>query len=568
MSRAHPHRYGPEHPEPEPEPSRGRKPASPRWRRWFLSRRTLGWVLLIPIVLVVLFVVVDVAIDRPLRGFLEKQANSRLRGYTARIGAIDFNPWNFSLDVFRMTITQNAHPAPPVAELPFMSLNVQWHSVLRGRIVADMRLEHPHFFVDKAQLEEEWKDPVPIRKRGWQEALFAIYPLKVNELKVLDGAVTYLQLDAKKPLQLTHVTLIAKDIRNVRSKPGTYPSPVHLDAAVFDTGRAVFDGHANFLLEPFVGLHVLGRMDAIPLDRLEPLVDDYHVHIRHGTLSAGGRVEWSPMVSMAHLGEVVLAGIELDYVSSPATQDEEERMKKAAAVAAKKAAQDQGMVLRMDTLRIVDSTVSYVSRFGSPGYRAFLAGANVTLTNLSNQPEQGAARLEGSGAFMGSGKTTFSGNFRPDKDGADFDVAVKIQNTDMTRMNDMFRTYAKVDVSGGRFSFFSEIAVKNGRVNGYVKPLFEDVNVYSRAQDKKKGIFKKIWEGIVEGFANLLEDKHDEVATVAQVKGPLSTPQASNLQVLAGLIENALFDAILPGFEHQLAPDHIGKKKADDKGKH
>lgn len=566
MSRAPHPRHVPDPPEPSPSPPRERTPAPHRRRRWIPSRRAWGWLLLIPVVLVVVLVVVDVAIDRPLRGFLEKQANSRLRGYTARIGAIDFNPWNFSLDVFRMTITQNAHPAPPVAEIPFMSLNVQWHSLLRGRVVADMRLEHPRFFVDLAQLEEEWKDPVPIQKRGWQEALFAIYPLKVNELKVLDGAVTYLQADAKKPLQLTRVTLIANDIRNVRARPGVYPSPVHLDAAVFDTGRAVFDGHANFLLQPFIGLHVLGRMDAIPLDRLEPLVDDYHVHIRHGTLSAGGRIEWSPNVSRAHLGEVVLAGIELDYVSSPSTQDEEAQIKHAAARAAEKVREEPGMLLRMDRLRIVDSTVSYVSRFGSPGYRAFLSGANVTLTNLSNRPEQGPARLEGSGAFMGSGKTTFSGDFRPDRDGADFDVAVKIQNTDMTRMNDLLRTYAKVDVSAGRFSFYSEIAVKNGHVNGYVKPLFEDVNVYTRAQDKKKGVFKKLWEGIVEGLANLLENKHDEVATVATVQGAVANPRANNMQVLAGLIENALFDAILPGFERQLAPAHIGK--SDRKGKH
>ncbi|HEX5044943.1 MAG TPA: DUF748 domain-containing protein [Candidatus Polarisedimenticolaceae bacterium] len=561
MSRAHPHRHAPASPEPEPSP-----PASGRRRRLVLSRRAWGWILLVPLVLVVVFSVVDVAIDRPLRGFMEKQANSRLRGYTARIGAIDFNPWNFSLDVFRMTITQDAHPAPPVAEIPFMSLNVQWHALLRGRIVADMRLEHPRFFVDLAQLEQEWKDPVPIKERGWQEALFAMYPLKVNELKVLDAAVTYLQADARKPLQLTRVTLTAYDIRNVRSRPGVYPSPVHLDATVFDSGRAVFDGHANFLLEPFVGLHVVGRMDGIPLDRLEPLVDDYHVHIRHGTLAAGGRIEWSPTVSFAHLGEVVLAGIEMDYVSSPGSQDEEAQIKRAATQAAEKVTEEPGMLLRMDRLRIVESTVSYVSRFGSPGYRAFLSGANVTLENLSNQPVQGEARLQGSGAFMGSGKTTFSGTFRPDKDGADFDVAVKIESTDMTRMNDMFRTYANVDVSAGQFSFYSELAVKNGQVKGYVKPLFEDVNVYTRAQDKKKGFFKKIWEGMVEGFAKLLENRQDEVATVATVKGTTANPKASTLEILAGLIENAFVDAILPGFERQLAPGKTGR--SDRKGKH
>jgi hypothetical protein len=208
----------------------------------------------------------------------------------------------------------------------------------------------------------------------------------------------------------------------------------------------------------------------------------------------------------------------------------------------------------MDVLRLVRSTVRYVSRFRSPGYAAFVSDAEVTLENVSNQPAQGPARLHGTGLFMGSGKTTFSGEFRPDRDGADFNVAVKIVNTNLKAMNDLLRTYANVDVSGGQFSFYSEIAVKGGRIDGYVKPLFEDVDVYTRAQDAKKGFFERLWEGIVEGLANLLENEKDEVATVARVRGAVARPKASNLEVLAGLIENAFFDAILPGFERQLAP--------------
>jgi hypothetical protein len=512
------------------------------------------WALLFPVILAAGLAILDEVIDRPLRSTLERQANARLKGYTARIGSVDFSPWNFSLDLFRVTIVQDAHPAPPVAEIPRLNFNVQWRSLLRGRIVADMRLESPRFFVNLEQLREEWKDQVTMEQRGWQDALLAIYPLRVNELKVLDGSLTYLEAGEQKPLVVSRAVLVANDIRNVAARPGTYPSPVHFEAAVFDSGRAVFDGHANFLLKPFMGVHVVGGFADVPLDHLEPLVDDYHVHIENGVLSADGRVEWSPTVALAHLREVVLAGIKLDYVSSPATQDEEAQIKQAARNAAAEVTDQPGMLLRMDRLRIVDSTVSYVSRFGDPGYRAFLAGADVTLLNLSNQPEQGEARLEGTGAFMGSGKATFSGTFRPDRDGADFDVDVKIEGTDMRTMNDMFRTYAKVDVSGGRFSFYSEIAVQDGHVNGYVKPLFEDVNVYTRAQDSKKGFFKRLWEGIVEGLANLLENDEDEVATVARVRGAVADPRASNLEVLAGLIENAFFDAILPGFERQLAP--------------
>ena len=43
-----------------------------------------------------------------------------------------------------------------------------------------------------------------------------------------------------------------------------------------------------------------------------------------------------------------------------------------------------------------------------------------------------------------------------------------------------------------------------------------------------------------------------EVATKADLSGPLENPQASTWQVLVSLIQNAFFRAILPGFEREL----------------
>jgi hypothetical protein len=62
---------------------------------------------------------------------------------------------------------------------------------------------------------------------------------------------------------------------------------------------------------------------------------------------------------------------------------------------------------------------------------------------------------------------------------------VRIENTDMHAMNDLLRAHAKFDVSSGVFSVFSELHVKNGRVTGYVKPLFRDLKVYDAAQDEE-----------------------------------------------------------------------------------
>jgi hypothetical protein len=58
---------------------------------------------------------------------------------------------------------------------------------------------------------------------------------------------------------------------------------------------------------------------------------------------------------------------------------------------------------------------------------------------------------------------------------------------------------------------------------------------------------------VVGGVSSLLENvPREEVATKADLAGPLKNPQASTWQVLANLIQNAFFRAILPGFERKL----------------
>jgi hypothetical protein len=82
--------------------------------------------------------------------------------------------------------------------------------------------------------------------------------------------------------------------------------------------------------------------------------------------------------------------------------------------------------------------------------------------------------------------------------------------------------------------------------------LFHEVEVYDAEQDREKGFFRQLWERIAEGLAEILENPpREDVATVADISGPVSSPDASNLQVVLNLIENAFFDSILPGFREQ-----------------
>ncbi|MEP6601344.1 MAG: hypothetical protein ABJB49_05975, partial [Nitrospirota bacterium] len=105
----------------------------------------------------------------------------------------------------------------------------------------------------------------------------------------------------------------------------------------------------------------------------------------------------------------------------------------------------------------------------------------------------------------------------------------------------------------GVFSFYSELSVKNGSIQGYIKPLFKDMKVYDRRQDKEKSLFHQLYEGLVGGVAKLLQNRpRAEVATKIEISGPVENPKTSTWETVVNLIRNAFIKAILPGFERQV----------------
>jgi hypothetical protein len=79
------------------------------------------------------------------------------------------------------------------------------------------------------------------------------------------------------------------------------------------------------------------------------------------------------------------------------------------------------------------------------------------------------------------------------------------------------------------------------------------MDVYDPRQDQERALFQKIYEGLVGGVSQLLENiPRREVATKADISGRLENPQASPWQVLVNLIQNATFQASLPGFEREV----------------
>jgi uncharacterized protein involved in outer membrane biogenesis len=136
-------------------------------------------------------------------------------GIEIDLGALDLHPLGFSVDVRDVTLTQDGHPDPPVARVPQLSAGVQWRALLRARVVADVRVERPALHLNLTQLLHEARDEVPVRERGWQEAVQAVSPLEINEVQIVEGEVTYVDQDTSRPIRLRQLNVRAGNIRNV-----------------------------------------------------------------------------------------------------------------------------------------------------------------------------------------------------------------------------------------------------------------------------------------------------------------------------------------------------------------
>ena len=135
--------------------------------------------------------------------------------------------------------------------------------------MADVVIDRPRVHINLPQLRQEDRDKVDVEDRGWQDAFQSIYPLKFNRVQVRNGDFVYIDEDPKRPLQLSRINLIAENIRNIRDDKAVYPSPVRADGVLFGKGRGVVDGHADFLSEPYPGVHVLYQLEHVPLERLD-----------------------------------------------------------------------------------------------------------------------------------------------------------------------------------------------------------------------------------------------------------------------------------------------------------
>src|SRR5688572_18786596 len=131
-------------------------------------------------------------------------------------------------------------------------------------------------------------------------------------------------------------------------------------------------------------------------------------------------------------------------------------------------------------------------------------------------------------------------------------MGMRLLGLDVTRVNDLAVSYGKFDFERGWFDLVIEADAKEGQLEGYVKPLFRDLKIFSLREDiKDENVLQVFWQALVGAATSLLKNQpRDQFGTMIPFSGDLSgATNADILATLGNIFRNAFVRAYLPRLE-------------------
>jgi hypothetical protein len=260
-------------------------------------------------------------------------------------------------------------------------------------------------------------------------------------------------------------------------------------------------------------------------------------------------IEWKALFSGSIVGEVVMQDPMLrftkDKVEPKHVRDDSAKFDELA---------DDFMPLSINRFEIRNGRIEYVDENSNPKVDIEMTDVYATALNLKNSydstsvlPSTLTAR-----ASIYEGTLNCKLKINPLAENPTFDMNAEVKNTNLTKLNDFFEAYAKVDVNKGTFGLYTEVAAKDGQFTGYVKPLLKDVDILGK-EDREDNVFKKLWEGIVGSVSEVFENQpQDQVATKIPFRGNVADPKANVWYAISEVLQNAFIRAIQPSIDNEI----------------
>lgn len=225
------------------------------------------------------------------------------------------------------------------------------------------------------------------------------------------------------------------------------------------------------------------------------------------------------------------------------------------------------MPLKINRFEVFNGDLHYADNTSTPKVDVALKQTHILALNLSNVTDDKIALPSTviANALVYEGTLTFDLKLNALNEHPTFDMNAKIKNTNLVLLNDFFKAYGNFDVNKGTFGLYTEIAAKNGKFKGYVKPFIKDLDVVG-PQDKRDNFFNKIYEHIV-GAAGVIfkNQKENQIATKIDLEGDFKNPKTKVIDAVWEVLRNAFIQALIPRIDNEISLKSVVSAKEKDK---
>ena len=301
------------------------------------------------------------------------------------------------------------------------------------------------------------------------------------------------------------------------------------------------------------------KVDSIYLDKKDTITNKQTPFFAASVIDLS--VEWKSLFHGSIVGEVVLNKPRLRF-----TKDKVEPKDVARDSSDLKELLDDFMPLQINRCEIINGRVQYIDESTKPHVDVQMTNIDLLAQNLRNSYDSTVvlpATINAT-ANLYEGNLTFDAKANPLAVSPTFDMSAELKNTNMVKVNDFFQAYAKIDVNRGRFGLYTEVAAKDKKFAGYVKPIIKDLDVLGK-EDRKDNIIRKLWEGLVGTVGEVFENQpKDQLATKIPFKGNLDDPQTNVWYALTNVLQNAFIHALQPTIDNEIT---IGSVKVGNEEK-
>lgn len=220
---------------------------------------------------------------------------------------------------------------------------------------------------------------------------------------------------------------------------------------------------------------------------------------------------------------------------------------------------------KVNRFEVFDGKIQYVDNTVKPVVDIELDNAHILARNLSNVDDTTLlpATVKATADVYG-GSLNFNMRINALAEHPTYDMNAEIKGANLVRLNDFFKAYADFDVNKGTFGMYMEMAAKDKKFIGYVKPLITGLDVVG-PEDRKDSILRKLWEGLVGIAGDILSNPEtDKIATKIPIAGEYGERTVGVWYAVLAALRNGFIQAIYPALDYQVT---IGTVEAVDPDK-